>query len=492
MDIRSAMRKPVLIRAGIAGAIVVVLGLGAGAIALGLRANATTRSPAAWQSAEPSGGAGPDEALSSGPAAASASASPSHPAVAAAGKAAHGGTGARLRQVDGGTGFYGKFRSPLPTNPSFFPISVWQEGVQDKGDTDKDLDAGINTYLAPTDNSNLSLISAAGMYAISSSPHQDAPATAGWFLADEADMWGGPGGDTWSGNYPGQGDVCSPASAKCGYSVEQAAIKQFPGDGRLRYSNYGKGVTFWESTKEAGRFVNDFQDVISVDNYWLTDQNICGASEGGGYFGNRQLSADECHRPSNYGRTVDHVRSLVSPAGSKPVWNFVEVGHPGSDNESLTVKPPQVAAAVWSSIIHGARGIVYFNHSFAGPCVSSHALRESCYTEVRGVVKRVDSQIKALAPVLNAPSADSVVKGSGGVDVSTKWYDGNFYILAGANQSGAQTATFSMPCVGDAKVTVLNENRVLTATKGSFSDAFADANAVHIYRVDGGSSCGAY
>jgi hypothetical protein len=487
------MRKPVLLRAGVVGGIVVVLALGVGAVALGLRAGQASRSAAALESPVPAASdPGGEPSASSGFGSTSPSASRSAAGSTAAGKAARGGTGAKLRQIDGGPGYYGKFRSPLPTSASFFPLSVWQEGVNDKADTDKDLDAGLNTYLAPTDNSNLGAIAAAGMYSISSSPHQDASATTGWFLADEADMWGGPGDGGWSGKYPGQGDVCSPASAKCGYSVEQAMMKQFPGDGRLRYSNYGKGVTFWESGKEAGRFVNDFQDVISVDNYWLTDQNICGASEGGGYFGNRQLSADDCHRPSNYGRTVDHVRSLVSPAGSKPVWNFVEVGHPGSDSESLTVKPPQVAAAVWSSIIHGARGIVYFNHSFAGPCVSSHALREPCYAEARAVVKRVNSQIKALAPVLNGPSADGVVKGSAGVDTSTKWYDGNFYVLAGSNQTGAQTATFSMPCVGDAKVTVLNEDRVLTATKGSFSDPFADANAVHIYRVDGGSSCGAY
>jgi hypothetical protein len=28
------------------------------------------------------------------------------------------------------------------------------------------------------------------------------------------------------------------------------------------------------------------------------------------------------------------------------------------------------------------------------------------------------------------------------------------------------------------------------STTGHFSDTFADANAVHIYRIDGGSACG--
>jgi len=147
---------------------------------------------------------------------------------------------------------------------------------------------------------------------------------------------------------------------------------------------------------------------------------------------------------------------------------------------------------VWSSIIHGARGIIYFNHSFGGPCETQHALRESCYAAVRAVVTTVDSQITALAPVLNAPFADGVVKGSSGVDTSTRWYNGHFYVLAGSNTASSQTASFSLPCVGGASVTVLNENRTLPVSGGTFSDKFADGNAVHLYRVDGGSSCGAY
>jgi hypothetical protein len=135
---------------------------------------------------------------------------------------------------------------------------------------------------------------------------------------------------------------------------------------------------------------------------------------------------------------------------------------------------------------------VYFNHSFGGPCQTQHALRESCYANIRAAVKKTNGQVKALAPVLNASTVDGVVKGSAGVDVSTRWYDGHFYVLAGSKQGGAQTATFSMPCVGNATVSVLNENRSVPVASGAFTDKFADSNSVHIYRVDGGSSCGAY
>ena len=50
--------------------------------------------------------------------------------------------------------------------------------------------------------------------------------------------------------------------------------------------------------------------------------------------------------------------------------------------------------------------------------------------------------------------------------------------------------TFSIPCVGNATATVLGENRTIPVSAGSFTDSFADGNAVHIYRIDGGSTCG--
>jgi hypothetical protein len=438
-----------------------------------------------------SGAAVPGSASGSASASASRSASASPSLPVAAGAAAHGGSGAHLRQVDGGPGYYGKFSNGLPTDPAFFPIAVWYESVLEPASVNTDKAAGLNTYIQLTDDSDLSLVRSAGMHVILDDPSVAHGAeTQGWMLSDETDMWGGPGTAPWSGKYPGDGDICVPADAKCGYTVMQTLGGKLPADHRVRYTNYGKGVTFWDSDAEAAKFVNQYQDIVSVDNYWFTDGNICGVQEGGTLFGDKELSATQCRLASNYGRTVDRVRSLVSPAGSKPVWGFVEVGHPGT--EGTTVAPAQVAAGVWSSIIHGARGIIYFNHSFGGPCQTQHALREPCYAAVRAVVTTVDSQITALAPVLNAPFADGVVKGSSGVDVSTKWYDGHFYVLAGSNTASAQTASFSLPCVGGASVTVLNEKRTLPVTGGTFSDTFADSNAVHLYRVDGGSSCGAY
>lgn len=64
-------------------------------------------------------------------------------------------------------------------------------------------------------------------------------------------------------------------------------------------------------------------------------------------------------------------------------------------------------------------------------------------------------------------------------------------MFAGSTAEGVnQSAVFELPCIGDATATVVNENRTIPVLCGSFTDSFADANTIHIYRIDGGSSCG--
>jgi hypothetical protein len=202
------------------------------------------------------------------------------------------------------------------------------------------------------------------------------------------------------------------------------------------------------------------------------------------------VKANNCHVAANYGWQVNRVRSFVSPARSKPVWTFVEVGHPASENDWPSITPPQIRAAVWHSLIAGARGIIYFNHSFGGPCISHHALREPCYAAARKTVKSVNAQIRTLARVLNAPFVASGWRHSSTTKAMVKWHGGHFYVFAGAGGATGATGSFSIACVGNATANVLGEKRAIPVRKGSFTDAFVDGNAVHIYRIDGGSACG--
>jgi hypothetical protein len=381
-----------------------------------------------------------------------------------------------LEEVDGGLGWYGRFSHPLHTDASYFPIGVWFESVVSQADIDKDKDVGLNTYVVLTGNSSLQLLASNGMRHLAHhaewtgrAGEPGAQSIAGWELRDEIDMELGP---------------------NAGYTELQRILSSLPADGRLRYNNYGKGVLFWQSDAEAARFVNAV-DLVSADAYWFTDMNICSQHEGGALLTGRtrDLTPAECHRAANYGATIRRLRELVHPRGSKPVWAFVEVGHPFTENHWPSIAPAEVQAAVWHSLIGGARGVIYFNHSFGGPNQTQHALRDPAYGPIRAAVRETNRRIATLAPVLNAPTVGSDWSQGAGTAAMVKWARGHFYVFAGSAGSAA-TGHFSIPCVGDATATVLDEGRAIPVRGGVFEDSFADGNAVHIYRIDGGSSCG--
>ena len=396
--------------------------------------------------------------------------------------------GVSVQGIDGGPGFYGKFSPTLPAEPSFFPLGVWFESVLQEADIAADRGAGLNTYVQLTDDSNVELVRGSGLHAL---PSTVVPGASGFVVSDEVDMWAGGGNSSWTGKSQGEGVICEPVASECGFTVQEALVKLFP-PRALLYSNYGKGVTFQLKNPQAAQFVNSYQDVVSADNYWFTDPYICSHVEGGAVFADgRDLTDAECRTGAHYGWTVDRVRSLVQPAGSKPVWAFVEVGHPFSESDSLTISPAQLRSAVWSSIIHGARGIVYFNHNFGGQCQSQHVLRDECGTAIRPTVAAVNKLITTLAPALNTGSVTGLVTAnSKDVDFAVKANAGHFYVLAAATRPGPQSVTFSVRCGGPDQAEVLDENRSVPVSNHAFTDSFSDANAVHIYRLNGGNTCG--
>lgn len=390
-----------------------------------------------------------------------------------------------LREPDGGKEYFSGFEPSLSSESSYFPVGVWMESIAEPADLEMDAAIGLNIYVGLTENSNHALLADTDAQLLAG---RAVPGRDGALLADEVDMWGGPGNAEWTGNWPGMGDICSPASAKCGFDVQRKLAQSVPSK-MLRYSNYGKGVTFWETDQEASRFVNKFQDIVSADNYWFTDANICGESEGGTLLDEpSELSESECRRASNYGWTVERLRGLMDPVGSIPVWAFVEVGHPASEPEAPTITGAQIRASVWSSLIHGARGIIYFNHSFEGECPSQHVLRD-CGTELRDDVGAINEEIAQLSEVLNADFLDGALKVGGAVEATTKFHEEDLYVFAGASGDGATEGDFRLKCAPDGLVEVLNEGRSISVENGHFKDHFRNSNSVHLYRIPG-NSCG--
>ena len=217
----------------------------------------------------------------------------------------------------------------------------------------------------------------------------------------------------------------------------------------------------------------------------------------------------------------------------------MELGWPFSESASQggrRIQPAELRAAVWQSIIAGARGILYFDHNF-GPGSPDSTILGQGYADNRAMAKSVNAQIKSLAPVLNSPTATSGWSQGPGTTAMVKWAEsgnaakkrcksknrkqrqkrckkketakqaaktkrckskkgkkckkkakGSLYVFAGSAGSSVE-GRFSLPCVGNANAAVLGENRAVPVRGGSFSDHFADGNAIHIYRIDGRSGC---
>lgn len=376
--------------------------------------------------------------------------------------------GLSLQPVDGGPAYYGQFSNGLPSADSYFPISVWGSYNHTQANRDLDAAAGLNTYVWVADNSFMSAIRTDGRFRVIQDEGNRTGVgteTAGWLLGDEIDMCCGPPGFA-GGN---------------GYQMLQSTLGGLPQDGRFRFANFGKGVMFWETDADAARFVNDYTQVVSNDVYWMTDPN--------------ERSTPGYGVPASYGRTVDRMRFLDAMDGKRqPIWNAVEAGWPFTESASAggrSITGPQIRAAVWHSLIAGARGIIYFQHSFGGPCGGDHHVIRSNCEGTRAAVTAVNAQVKSLAPVLNAPTVVGLVPSTPGVRTMAKWQGGKFWIFAGRTANGGSSSnTIGLPCVGNATATVDGESRTVPVTNGQLTDTFADGNAVHIYRIDGGSSCG--
>jgi hypothetical protein len=395
-----------------------------------------------------------------------------------------GSPGVELRQVDGGPSYYARFQNSLPSSASYFPIAGWLRPVHDQPQVDLYKDFGLNV-LVGLENPELtqeSLLRANGLMAIIQSDERTrfndlGSEVAGWFLFDEVDMCCGPPG--FDGGH--------------GYDMLDSILGALPRDGRFRYNNYGKGVLEWESDTDAARFINgrngpnSYQQVVATDYYWFTDPNA--------------RSHPRYGFASSYGDDVRKVRRLDAMDGARmPVWHVVELGWPFTESAQQggrRILPDELRATVWHVLIAGARGLNYFDHNF-GPGTPGSTILGEGYADNRAMAKAVNAQIKGLAPVLNSPFVKSGHAATdtmtGDVRYMVKWSGGRFYLFAGADRGGGD-ATFSIPCVGNATAVRLapsnlpGEAASIPVTGGSFTDQFADKNSVHIYRIDGGSTC---
>lgn len=371
-----------------------------------------------------------------------------------------------------------------------------------QSDADQDKSIGLNTYVNLTSNSVSSFINSDGMYAVAGPSTTGVTSygseTVAWYLNDEVDMNVGP--------------------CPNGCNTLNSDVTGLPqGTGRPYYANFGKGIMYWEPDDQAKQLINGgYTNFLSDDSYFYSDNDVCSNNQadhlivGTGptdpSYGGPSLTSDECHRSSNYGVIIDRLRALVTNgsgltlgtgAVNQSIWGIVETGHPGGDGTIPAITGPQIQGAVMASLIHEARGIIYFTHSLctsnctypASSCTASysdsdHGLRDNCFGNTP-YVTQINGYITQLAPVLNTQSLGWSF--NSGLSTMLKYGpDGSYYIFAEQaypNDSGSYIFSLPQGMTTATSAQVLYENRTVSITGGTFQDSFAQEYSWHIYKI---------
>jgi hypothetical protein len=450
------------------------------------------------------------------------------------------------QSIDGGPSYFASKSRKSAWMDKHILLGAWLEQPQNAHDVAEDAAMGENIYWnlggkVGVDRADYNVLRAGGMHvsAPDSTPRSGSE-TVSNDGSDEADLNYGPG---WSGFYhpPGRAywnkDDCVPAGSECGYTSARFYYdgnrtnvdprQPNPGypanTGLVVHQGYGKDVLFWLTAAQAAQFLK-YSDVLSADTYWITDTDAHLPSQGGCALrphdptvcdrGNGAgLTSAQTHLPANYEFNVTALERLQRVNGrSKPVVVDVETGCPasGGSGAGQCATPPQTIAAAWHALIAGARGIIWFQHNFSGPCVTYGAFLEGSNPaspqydcpQTPGVtlhdvvlaIDRFQREVRKLEGALLSPTVRGYVHANGDVSTTAKAHAGSCYVFAGSGRPAApppadQSVTFRLADKYNGKLTVLNENRTIKATAGSFRDMFADATSVHIYRLER-SSCG--
>ena len=360
-----------------------------------------------------------------------------------------------------------RFRNGLPTNPGFFPIAVW---LQDVRNLKRYQEIGVNLYVGlwrgPTEE-QLVALEKAGMPVICSQnevglKNLNRKVIVGWMHQDEPD----------NAQSLGQGKGYGPPVLPEKIIADYKRMKERD-PSRPVFLNLSQGVA-WDKWYGRGVRTNKPEDypqyvlgadILSFDIYPVTHTH-------------KDVMGKLWYVPFG----VERLRGWVGD--QKPVWTCIECTN--IENPEKKPTPQQVRSIVWMSIIHGAKGIVYFCHSFK-PTSDEDALLPD--KQMSAAVAAINKEVTSLAAVINSPMvADGVTVESSAaetVPVATmvKKRSGGTFVFASAMREGTTTATFRVPgVVGKKRVFVLGENRWLDSVDGVWKDEFGSYD-VHLYRV---------
>ncbi|MGY1831483.1 hypothetical protein ACI8AA_13810 [Geodermatophilus sp. SYSU D01180] len=378
---------------------------------------------------------------------------------------------------EGGPDYWSRFPAAAAagwTDPAFFPVVAWYDGISSDAEVQYDRGVGINTYIGMDAATPYSLFADNGVFWMGSRLNETFPEDgAHWpaaFLDDEVD-----------GRF----------TAEEG-RAHLAQLREDLPAGRPAYANFTQSVVSTDmSEADAEAYVNGYSDIVSVDMYWYSIP-FCDLQPFRGSVYLTPVGEDTCRTASSYGAVVDSLRQRDAADGRlQAIWQFVELlnGGPGEGPFTANIEPGQLQGAVMSSLIHEARGIVWFNQSLTGPCQGSNVIRLSqvqddfCGAEQVAAAAEVNRVVHQLAPVLNTQSYEW--DAGPATDTMLKVHDGSAYLIAmvdGSQGPGERTLRLP-PGVDGRQAEVLFEDRSLPVTDGVLQDTFAEEYSWHVYRI---------
>lgn len=348
----------------------------------------------------------------------------------------------------------------FPADPGFFPIGVWLQSPA-RAPTYKAI--GINTFVGlhegPTEP-QLAELAKHNMFAVAAQNEvgltsRNRNVIKGWLHIDEPDNAQPTG--------PGKWGACIPAAEV----VRQTRAMKTRDGTRPVLLNFGQGV---------------------VNEYWIGrgpctgDQVYYGiAAEGAGIlsFDIYPVSAKEPQVKDKLEYVARGVTRLYKLASSQQsVWAILETT---SLNPPARVTADQLRSTVWMSLIHGAKGIVYFVHEFT-PAFREDAIFR--YGEIVDEVKRTNGLIASLAPVLNSPDVIGkvTIQATAPIAAMVKQHNNVLYVFAAGMTSAPARSRISIDGINRATADVVGENRNAPISQGVMEEFFT-GYGVHIYAI---------
>jgi hypothetical protein len=445
--------------------------------------------------------------------------------------------GVTLRQISGGADYYANISPGSAWMDQHILLGAWEEEPLTGAEVREDVAMGNNIYWnlasSPTQldcggpcRVDFNVIRENGMHASAPDVTKNSGSeTVAYEGTDEPDMNFGPGSNGWNSKDPYNSAACIPAGSQCGYTVAKFFDAGGPeSDGSPGYpigkkpitQGYGKGVLFWETNSQAAQFMK-YSDTLSADSYWMSDPSLAVASQGAcallprnsGQCDNGEgkgLSDAQRALTANYAYNVTRLEELEAVVGvSKPILVDVETGCPFTSTPAQCIGPAGSVSAAWHALIAGARGIIWFQHNFSGPCIdfstfydgstpqsSKYNCQQTPGVTLHDVVKSVSGfnhEVASLNGALLSPFAVNYVNvGSADVSVMAKDDNGAFYVFAASGKpaeppAANQLVRFKLASDYTGPITVVDEHRILHAVNGVFTDKFVNSDSVHIYRI---------